>query len=336
MRCKLLTLILVSLFIAGCTVTPDMSKWVEESEKLKTSVSDSQRGMLEKVNGIVAGFEEGEKENWPEINDDVIRWTEYQKSFVENVAKIEASLAIMVSYATEISALTKTAESGQAASDRLFKSMESVLDTVGAPFTGSMVALDGVKTITGKVSQIVTRIQGQKSLLNAMTVMQEAIDFMEAEIIASSDQLRLIISTSKISQNKLARLRFGPHKLRFMRRADTYATIETLFEEADTVKINDTLGVLEKMRDSYRAYQAEIIMLKKWRADSYVQLDGVQAGATAWNQSHNEVIILLKKCGGLSSLRKECGHITITNIKSSIDWIKSSAASFKVKDDTSP
>lgn len=343
---RLLFVLFALALTSGCTTTPDLSEWAKSSQELKDSVSSSQQNMLVKVNQSVLDLKQGNKEGWQNIEQELTTWGESQADFAKHVAEIHTSLTIMVAYANELSALASASEGGEEASDSLFESMTGILEVVSAPFTGSQAALEGSKAIVDKVSEIVTRIQGQKSLYASMVEMQPAVDLMSDEIIISSRLLDQLVTQSAYLQRKILLLQYGRNKQFFSNKLfnQTYTNIEKLYRDGidpdeptkiNATKINAFLGVQERLRDDYRQYLDNIDAIKNWRDASSAQLQAVILASEQWRQAHQEAVALLKKCGGMRSLRKECGHLSIENLKSSIDWVKDTASKFKGEDDAS-
>jgi hypothetical protein len=339
MRSRIFALLTFLLLAGGCTTTPDMSEWAKASQDLKTSVTASQYVMLETVNQTVSDLKVGKAEGWDNLDADIKTWAGNQEVFAHNVAKIETSLGIMVAYANELAALAKASEGGKEASDSLFESMNSVLGTIGAPFTGSQAALAGSKAIIDKVSEIVTLVQGQENLLDAMATMQAAVDFMQSEIESSSKAIRGLVSTSTTTQLKIVRLKFGTNKERYLRNKFnlSYTKIEKMYGDAIkeenavklTAELNAELGVKERLRAEYLQFLKDKDAVLVWREYAKTNLRGIITASRAWSQAHEDAKELLKVCGGLRSLRKECGHLTVPNLKASIDWVKSTATIFR-------
>lgn len=335
MKSRLFTLLTLLLLVSGCTNTPDMSEWAKASDELKTSVTTSQRAMLAAVNQTVEDLETGKKEGWTGIDGELDVWGGNKDSFAKNIAMIETSLSIMSAYANELAALSKAAEGGEEASNSLFDSMSSILTTVGAPFTGSNAALAGSKAVIDKVSEIVTRIQGQESLLDAMSAMNDAVEFMQEQIEASSKAIRVLASSSANTQRKIARLKFGPSKEKYLysRFNRSYDELEGMYSKAINddadVEVNAFLGVKERLRKEYLQYLKDQKAVLAWREGVKQQLAGVVASSKAWGKAHGDAIKMLKECGGIRSLRKRCGHLTVENLKASIGWVKSTADVFK-------
>jgi hypothetical protein len=335
MKSHLFTLLTLLLFVSGCTNTPDMSEWAKASDELKASVTTSQRAMLAAINQTVEDLQTGKKEGWTGIDGELDVWGGGKDSFARNIAMIETSLSIMSAYANELAALSKAAEDGEEASDSLFDSMSSILTTVGAPFTGSNAALAGSKAIIDKVSEIVTRIQGQESLLDAMFAMNEAVEFMQEQIEASSKAIRILAGSSANTQRKIARLKFGPNKEKYLnsRFNRSYDELEGMYLEAinddSDFEINAFLGVKDRLREQYLQYLKDQKAVLTWREGVKQNLAGLVASSKAWAKAHGEAIKMLKECGGIRSLRQRCGHLTVENLKASIGWVKSTAGVFK-------
>jgi len=352
MQKRLLGLLIFVVCMTGCTATPDLSKWAEESATMQEAVAKSQKNILDKIEESKFYFDSAKKEEWDSEKKEKrkkfgaavkIKWDERKDNFAKQVAVIDASMTIMVLYSNALSNLAAAGETGKDASESILTSTKSILSTVGAVYPAGTAIANGVEALLSAVSDIVTKIEAQDALADTMTLMQPAIDKLAASVTDASAALEGLVNPIYQLHVHGIKGRYGPHRIRYYKQKNAYIHMEELFLDANkaasdlakskaaanvgdidkataaaaaaAAKITDTLSSLEQIRDVMRSYEEDLQTLKKWRKETRAQLLGLKKLGPAWASTHKAAATLLDECGGLHSLRPVCGNLTIANLK---------------------
>jgi len=316
----------------GCTSTPNLTQWAENSAGLQTAVAKSEKNLLSKIEESVEVFELSEEEEWTVLSDpEKSQWMSNKSDFSRNIAIIDASMAAMVQYANAVSELAAAGEKGKEASESLIASTTSIFSTLGAVYPAGTAMANGVESLLSEVSDIVTRVQAQDSLAKTMKALEPAVNQMATRVSESGDALQRLVNPVYQLQMKILRGRYGPHKIRYYKQRSAYSSMEAIFAKANSLNdptnyatnIADTLTSLEQIQGSMRAYHDDVQALKKWRTQARAQISGLKNVAKAWSKTHQNAVVLLEECGGLRSLRSECGNLTAANLKLARNRIES-------------
>lgn len=304
------------LVLAGCTSTPDLSKWAQGSAALSSAVAEDNRDTLGQIDVTIESMKTGQQEGWKTLDGHASLkiWKDRRQSYYEGAAIVNASMEAMVKYANSVSDLAAAGETGREASENLITSAKSIFETAGAAFPGGSAAGAAVGAALQEIADIVTRVQAQDRLADTMSELNAAVDALAGKIGDYTNKQRDVIS--KIAQLREATVRgqFGVDRVGWSKRKNTYREIERLFRNGDAVKTLATLELLDRETEHVRARDKKVFEVRKWRDESKQKLKEISAAAKVWANAHREAADLLAKCGGLQSMNFKCGNYSAANL----------------------
>lgn len=362
---KPLAIVAISLLV-GCTTTPDLANFAKASKELKSSVNEVEQQVLGKVNLVSEAIDVGKKVGYVQTAEGKMnRWeifpkdqaAEFKKShkkFVKDLAIVNASMSIMVQYTEVLASLAASGETGSESSKAIIDSTKSIFDTIGVAYSGSSIVSDGVVNALGQVAQLFTKIQAQDSLAETMKATQPAVDTLATLINKKMDELSKLMSGLTRLERQIILASYGVSKMDYYHKFGSYKAIDDLYADMgkcankhkdDFEKIwnchltkekaiGSRLVTLQKISSEYEAYTADLSETRKWTKQQRQQLAAIKKAAGAWAGTHNQAMMLLSECGGMRSLRKNCGQLTVTNLKASVDWIKNIQEGFEIPEDS--
>jgi len=349
------------LTIAGCTATPDLSKWAQASEDIRDGMVRSQVTTIGKLDMLVGAAAEAKSQGWQStcgtekptlLTVDWMTAEEEWKTDLENyrvaAMQVEGGLTAMVLYAQAVNELAVSAGTGKEASEGIVKSLSSIGSTLGVAFP----TFNGAGEIFTLISEQWTKVEAQNSLAETMSAMQGNVDNLaEALVKQAAIQIRIVDNlTDKGTQ--AIKGKYGTERVcYFQKKANQlYAQAERPYKNYN-IADNEAALASKPLSDKesreleteitnhlvadqfglpiYRQYMDEVTALRRWENASKTQLVSVQRAVTEWAKAHREVADTMLACGGLRSLRSKCGNLTFDNLKIARDRIKSIEASFK-------
>ena len=353
------------LLVVGCSTTPDLTSFAEASKELKDGVNEVEQQVLSKVNMISESIDVGKKIGYVQTakgkmnrwevfpKDQAAEFKRSHKKFVTDLATINASMSIMVQYTGMLASLAANGETGAESSKIIINSTKSIFDTIGVAYSGSSTVSNGVINAFGLVAQLFTEIEAQNSLAETMISTQPAVDTLASLINKNIDELSKLMSGLTRLERQIILASYGASKMDYYHKFGSYKAIDNLYADMGqcTKKYkNDFEGLwnchltkekaisyrlvtLQNIATEYEAYSAELAETRKWTKQQRQKLSAIKKAVQAWVSTHNQAANLLKKCGGMRSLHKSCGQLTVSNLKASIDWLKNIKEGFEIPED---
>lgn len=355
---KLCIASIITLTITGCTATPDLSTWAKASEDIRDGMISSQATALGKLDVLVQAAAEAQSQGWQSIcgteKPDSLtinwataeeEWTRDRENYRTAAVQVEGGLNAMVLYAQAINDLAASAGTGKEASEGIVKSLTSIGGTLGVAFP----AFNGAGEIFTIISEQWTKIEAQNSLAETMLAMQDNVDKLSIALMEQAAIQREIIDDITDKGTQAITSRYGTEKICYFRKKanQLYAQAERPYKNYNIAddraneagrglpaketqdletEITNHLVMGQFGLPIYRQYMDEVNDLRRWETTSKTQLDSVKIAATEWAKAHQEVAEAMRDCGGLRSLRSNCGNLTLDNLKIARDRIKSIAA----------
>tara|TARA_R110002167_G_C12693000_1_gene652610 strand:+ start:177 stop:1253 length:1077 start_codon:yes stop_codon:yes gene_type:complete len=349
MKNKYILSLIMTIFMFGCTATPDLSNWSKTSEDIRDSMVKSQSDIKSNLSQLVSISKLAQNEGWDStcatttfnpavhVNWQTAQqdWTRNQKLYATASADVELGLNAMVLYAQAVNELAASSGTGEEAAEGIVKSIKSIGSLLGA-------AIPRIDT-TGKVFKLIsekwTNIKAQDSLAETMTVMQSNVDTL-ATALKNQTSVQISVIDKMFDMSKAAiQGRYGNERMCFYQRVENrlYKEVEEPFrvfniewdnkddaqKKATKTVIASNLIIDQFGVPIYHKYLEEIRVLKAWETKNKQQAKMIGEAATVWASIHNTVANEMASCGGLRSLYSHCGNWTLENIKIVRDRLKS-------------
>lgn len=349
------------LIITGCSATPDLSMWAQASEDIRDGMVSSQATTIGKLNMLVNASSDAMQQGWKSTcgtekpNSTTVDWSTAEaqwkidrENYKSAAVQVEGGLNAMVLYAQAINELALSAGTGKEASEGIVKSLSNIAATLGVVFP----AFKGTGEIFTLVSEQWTKVEAQNSLSNTMLAMQIHVDSLSTALVNQAGIQKDIIDDITSKGTQAIKGKYGTEKICYFEKkanhlytqaerpyknyneADDRAALENKNLSAKEsrkleTEITNQLVVAQFGLPVYRQYLDEVNELRLWETASKDQLLTVEVAVAEWAKAHREVANALSTCGGLRSLRSNCGNLTLDNLKIARDRIKSIEASFK-------
>lgn len=353
-------LLLAALTITGCTATPDLSIWATASQDIRDEMVSSQAMALEKLDTLVLAAAEGKSQGWRDtcgldtptsLTIDWLtaeeKWAVERENYKLAAIQVEGGLNAMVLYAEAVNDLAASAGTGKEAAEGVVTSLTSISSTLGVAFP----AFKGAGEIFTLISEQWTKIEAQDSLAETMSAMQGNVDELSSALAVQLNIQKDIIDNITDKGRQAIKGRYGTERMcYFSRKANElyelaerpyrdYNIAEDKANVANKTLTNKEINRLESSITNqlvatqfglpiYRQYMDEVNEFRRWESSSKTQLDSLKQAVIEWAKTHQEVASKMKECGGLRSLHSKCGNLTLENLKSARDRLKSIAAGF--------
>jgi len=361
MKFQVIVILATLSILCGCTATPDLSTFANASKELKAGVNDVEQQVLGKVNYIAESLETGRKVGFVQTSEGVLqRWELFsnkapdafkasQKDFITHLATVNATMSAMVQYTEALATLAAAGETGSESSQSMIESVNSIFSTLSIAYPGGSIVSDGVANATNEVAQLFTRIQAQDSLAETMSSAQPAVDALANLISEQSETLSKLTSGLARLERQIIDANYGRAKMDYYHDFSSYEAMDNLYADMQTCASNhkddlealwschitkekaigSRLDTLARISDEYNSYISEKMNTKKWTNLQRQKITAIQISVKAWANTHKNAATLLNKCGGMRSLRNSCGSLSVSNLKASIDWLKSIKEGFE-------
>lgn len=322
----IITLIMVAVLI-GCSSTPDLGGWAQNSADLAGAISGEQKKVLTRLNDDIVQLKIGEKEEWNLGGDSggysSKNWQNNRKIYKDAAETIDATMTVMVEYADALADLAASGETGKEAANSIVISVNTIFETVGAAHPAGSTAAK----VLEQVAHAVTKVQAQDTLAETMGQMQPVVDELAGRLTEYIDVQEKIIDSLKRLERTLIREAAGPNRMAWYEQNNGYKIVEKAFadtsEDIQTIAVKYQLILL--LEPDYREREHKREEVAQWIRARKTTLTRIRGAAKAWQASHMEAKTVLQKCGGLRSLRPACGNYTAANLKLAADIIRESS-----------
>lgn len=310
---------LALIFISGCTSTPDLSGWAQNSADLAGAVANEGKHITERLDQDYAQYHIGTEEGWFS-KDRLNNWKSHRETFAANKADIDATLGVMTGYADAIAKLAASGETGEAAVESINGSVKKIIDTIGATNPISATALAAFKSF----AEAFTRVQAQNSLAEVMTAVEGDIQLLAEVVKDAAEAQKKVIVSIQLQESAMIDERAGKKRMRWYVKNNGFTSIENEFKDgADPIRAHAVVALVSQLEPRYRARQQAQVDSMQWKKARHAALDKIVQATETWSQAHSEAASVLQKCGGLRSLRFSCGNYTAANLKLVAEQIRS-------------
>lgn len=314
--------VIALLFMSGCTSTPDISGWAQNSADLAGAVANEGKLISERLDQNYAQYHIGTEEGWFTL-DRLEQWKSRRVSFAASKADIDATLEIMTNYADAIAKLAASGETGQSAAESINDSVTDIVDTISASNPISATALSAFKSFAAAF----TRIQGQNSLADVMIAVDGDIQSLGAVVSDAAKAQKKVIESIQLQEWAMISDRAGKKRMRWYTQHKGFAVIENEFRDgADPIRAHAVVALISQLEPRYREREQALVDSIQWKNSRLAALDKIIQSSETWRTAHREAASILQECGGLSSLRFSCGNYTAANLKLAAEKIRTIVA----------
>jgi hypothetical protein len=323
---------LALIFISGCTTTPDISGWAQNSADLAGAVANEGKQITERLDQNYAQYKIGTEEGWYK-QDRLDKWKSRRETFATNKADIDATLEVMTGYADAIAKLAASGEAGESAVEGINDSVTNIVETVGASNPISTTALAAFKSFAAAF----TKVQAQNSLAEVMIAVDGDIQSLGEVVKAAAMAQKKVIDSIRLQEFSMILSRAGKKRMRWYENNKGFQLIENEFrDEADPVKAHAVVALVSQLEPRYRARQQAQVDSIQWKKTRLAALNKIVQATETWRKAHSDAASVIQKCGGLRSLRLNCGNYTAANLKLAADQIRTVVAPEKPELDANP
>lgn len=320
------------LFISGCTTTPDISGWAQNSADLAGAVANEGKQITERLDQNYAQYRIGTEEGWF-TKDRLDKWKIRRDTFAASKADIDATLEVMTGYADAIAKLAASGETGESAVKNISDSVTKIVDTVGASNPISATALAAFKSFAAAF----TRVQAQNSLAEVMTAVDGDIQSLGKVVKDAAIAQKNVITSIQLQESAMIDERAGKKRMRWYQTHKGFTSIENEFRDgADPIKAHAVVALISQLEPRYREREQAQVDSIQWKNARVAALDKIVQATETWRKAHSDAASVLQKCGGLRSLRSSCGNYTAANLKLAGEQIRSVVAPEKPELEANP
>jgi len=312
--------ILSVLLITGCTATPDLSGWAQNSAEMAGAVSYEHQKVIDRVDGIITHVRVGEKEKWRLLAHTSEGWVRKRDGFKTHADAIRGTLDFMVLYANAIANLAASGETGADAAKKIGGSVKQIVELVGKSYPLTAAATSFFE----QIAEIVTTVQTQDSLADGMSVMQPKVDALAKFLIRSVDAQKLIVGQIYAAEQRLLREAAGPQAMKAFLNQDVRGSVEGAIAGGTPISgSSGSIADAHAVSIRYRDLVQNLAEAQQWNRKRHAALDAVKTAVDLWRKAHDEARTVLVNCGGFRSLKFSCGNYTAANLKLAAEKIKS-------------
>lgn len=323
---------LALICISGCTSTPDISGWAQNSADLAGAVASEGKQITERLDQSYAQYYIGTQEGWF-AKDRLDKWKSHREEFVANKVDIDTTLELMTGYADAIAKLAASGETGEAAVESIKGSVKNMVDTVGASNPISATALAAFESFAAAF----TRVQAQNSLADVMTTVDGDIKLLAEIVKDAAIAQKNIINSIQLQESAMIDASAGEKRMRWYTTHKGFISIENKFRDgADPVRAHEVVALISQLEPRYRAREQAQVDLIQWQKARHAALEKIIKATVTWRKAHSNTASVLQECGGLRSLRFSCGNYTAANLKLAAEQIRSVVAPQEPSLDTNP
>ncbi len=308
--------VLALVVLGACTATPDLSSWAASSAALSHSVAEQNNAALDAFDEVVVQAEISRGEGWPDFEDfDPNDLKKLRQVYADSSAGIEAGMTAMVQYADAIASLAAAGETGREASKQILSSTQEIANTLKFTIPLAPSAFNAVSVVLGELAQVATTVEAQDSLAETMGALQSTVNSLAGNIQIYANEQKRITSNLGNIRIELLEGEYGVNRLDASRSA--YLDVEALLSDGLPTEEDDIrkLELLASQSASYREYVQRVSDLAAWRDLQVKVSDEIAISAIVWARTHQDATNILIKCGGLRSLKRECGHYTAESLR---------------------
>ncbi len=310
------------ILISGCSSTPDISGWAQNSADLAGAVANEGKQITERLDQNYAQYRIGTKEGWFE-QDRLDKWKSRRETFSASKADIDATLEVMTGYADAIAKLAASGETGESAAKSINDSVTKIVDTIGASNPISATAMAAFKSFASAFNNV----QTQNSLAEVMIAVDGKIQSLGEVVKDAAMAQKKVINAIRIQEFSMILSRAGKRRMRWYENNKGFQSIENEFRDgADPVRAHSAVALISQLEPRYRARQQAQVDSIQWKKTRLAALNKIIQATEIWRKSHSDVASVLQKCGGLRSLRLSCGNYTAAHLKLAADQIRSVVA----------
>ena len=322
-RLKCLLTLIMGAVLVGCSSTPDLGGWAQNSADLAGAISGEHKKVLTRLNDDIVQLKIGEQEEWNLGGKKGYKskdWQINRKIYKDAADKVDLTMTVMVEYADALADLAASGETGKDAANSIVKSVNSILKTVGAAHPVGSAATK----VLEEIAEIVTEVQAQNSLAETMGEMQPVVDALAKQLTEYTNVQEEIIDSLKRLERTLVREAAGPNRMAWYAQNRGHKIIEGAFAEAseDIQTVSAKYQLIQLLEPDYRERERKRDEVAQWVKARKMALTRIREAANAWQASHTEARTVLEECGGLRVLRPVCGNYTAANLKLAADRIR--------------
>lgn len=320
---RISTVVIVALLATGCTTTPDLSGWAQNSADLAGAVATENKEVLERLDRNIAELQVGEEEGWQLGANNYAGWKQHRDDYTKNASDINAVMGTMVLYANSLANLAAAGETGKEAAEKINSSVGDIVESVGASHPIS----EGTLKVLKAFADAWTRAQAQNSLAQAMTATDAEIGRMAELVSDVAAAQKEIVESIRLLERLLIRQAAGPNRMSWFKKNQGYAEVEKAFADGASVERAAAVTYLiESLEPRFRDRERQGVESTQWKKARIEALDDIAASAETWRATHLEAATLLARCGGFRSLQIQCGNFTAANLKLAADQIRAVVA----------
>jgi len=307
------------LFLAGCSSTPDLSGWAQNSAELANAINSENKEVLQRLDTNIAEIQLGGRENWTLAPNSESDWRHNRDIYQTGSGNVSATLTTMVLYADSLSALASAGETGKDAIGKMTTSLNKIAGSVGQTFPLAGAAVEAAKAL----AEAWTRVQAQDTLAKAMLQTQPQVTQMTTLIVTSTDIQKGIVRRIATLEKTLARQAAGQRRMTQYRSERDQLRADAADPNLDPIERTAKSELLESLENRFRKRERKIAAAIDWKNARIDALTAIALSAAAWRDSHTAAANALSNCGGLRSLRVKCGNFTAENLKLAAGRIRS-------------
>lgn len=336
--------VLATGLLCGCA-TPNLQPFADQTARLAEAVSGEQRQIALKFEQVIELYDEACKKAKRNKQDTLPCKQKQEREvqagdYAESRRIVDGLLEKAVLYAATLAELAKAGETGGQAAQTLVGTVKQFGSLVGV---GGTAVTTSVAATLEKIATAVTRVQAQRSLVEATEAAQPAIAAVAdgiRELHAPSDKIAGVLHADEkdvlltltgedvvglfhdaaAGREALSQRLRGLEVATSGRCADPGADKAKCTQLQAALRSADDLGrLLEQLRPEYQAYEARRTAALRWRADRKENLAAIARATGAWKAEHARAADALKRCGGLNAYR--CAEVDAASLKTLVDQI---------------